>query len=85
MELTGPVLVFLAQMMCCALIRHKWMKYLPTLLCAAMISVTVLGANAGQVEPQRLIDQTWMTLAGGAAAGLYHIILFARNRSRGRK
>ena len=85
MELTGAVLVFLAQLMCCVLIRHKWMKYLPTLLCMAGISVTVLNASMGEMNPQLLVEQTKLTLMGAFAAVLYHAVMIIWKRMKGGK
>lgn len=85
MELTGVVLIFVAQIMCCVLIRHKWMKYLPTLFCAGLISLTVLSANVGEMNPELLMEQTGLTLTSAFAAVLYHAVVIIRKRIKGEK
>lgn len=85
MELTASVLMFVAQILCCVLIRHKIWKYLPTLISAGMISVTVLNATMGEMDPQRLVSQTKVTLFCGFAAALYHATRIIWNRMKDRK
>ena len=70
MELTGAVLMFLAQLVCCVLIRHKILKYLPMLIAAGFISLTVLNATMGEMNPERLVAQTKVTLFCGVAVVL---------------
>lgn len=85
MELTGMVLVFLAQLICCVVIRHKWMKYLPTLFCAGLISMTVLSANVGEMNPELLMEQTGLTIMSAFGAVLYHAVMILWKRLRKEK
>jgi len=84
MELTITVLMFVAQLLCCVLIRHKIWKYLPTLAAAFFISVTVLSATMGELDPQRLVSQTKVTLVCCFAVALYHSIMIIWKRMKNR-
>ena len=68
-------IVFIAQIMCCSIFKDKIKRYLPTLIALVFISTTVLSANMGQLDPQRLVDQTIVSLVGVAAIALYHGIM----------
>lgn len=68
-------IVFIAQIICCMCFQDKFKKYLPTLIALFFISATVLSANLGELDPQRLVDQTVVCLVGMAAAALYHGVM----------
>ena len=68
-------IVFIAQLVCCMVFKDKFKRYLPTLIALAFISATVLSANLGQLDPQRMADQTIVCLVGFAAVLLYHCIM----------
>ena len=74
MVLMLEVIVFVAQLICCVCFKDKVKKYLPTLIAAVFISVTVLSANLGQLDPERLVAQTKVILAGILAVAVYHTI-----------
>ena len=84
MELTIAVLMFIAQILCCVFNKHKIWKYLPALNSAYFISVTVLNANLGEMDPQRLVSQTRVTLVCCFAAVLYHTVMIIWNRMKDR-
>ena len=84
MELTIAVLMFIAQILCCVFIKHKIWKYLPALISAFFISVTVLNANLGEMDPQRLVSQTRVTLVCCFATVLYHTVMIIWNRMKDR-
>ena len=64
--------------------KHKIWKYLPALISAFFISVTVLNANLGEMDPQRLVSQTRVTLVCCFAAVLYHTVMIIWNRMKDR-
>ena len=68
-------IVFIAQIICCMCFKDKFKRYLPTLIALFFISTTVLRANLGELEPQRLADQTVVSLVGIAAILLYHGVM----------
>ena len=55
--------------------KDKIKKYLPTLIALVFISTTVLRANLGDLDPQRMADQTVVCLVGVAAILLYHGVM----------
>ena len=82
MELTVPVLMFVAQLICCVLIKHKIWKYLPTIIAAFFISLTVINANMGYMNPERMVSQTKVMLFCGFAVALYHSIMIIWKRMK---
>ena len=68
-------ILFVSQIICCAVFKNKFWKYLPTLIALFFISVTVLNANMGMLDAQKLVDQTVVCLVGMAAAALYHGVM----------
>ena len=71
-------IVFTAQLICCMVFKDKFKRYLPTLIALFFISTTVLRANMGDLDPQRMADQTVVCLVGIAAVGLYHGVVAVR-------
>lgn len=65
-------IVFIAQLICCMVFKDKFKRYLPTLIALFFISTTVLSANLGTLDPQRLADQTVVCLVSIAAVLVYH-------------
>lgn len=65
-------IVFISQIICCMIFKDKFKRYLPTLIALFFISTTVLRANMGDLEPQRLANQTVVCLVGLATILLYH-------------
>ena len=68
-------IVFIAQLICCMCFKDKFKRYLPTLIALFFISTTVLQANLGELDPQRMVDQTVVCLVGIATALLYHGVM----------
>ena len=68
-------IVMIAQFICCMVFKGKLLKYLPTLIALFFISTTVLRANMGELEPQRMANQTVVCLAGLAVILLYHGVM----------
>lgn len=64
--------VFIAQLICCICFHDRVKKYLPTLIAAGFITVTMLSANLGELDPKRLVGQTVVSLTGLSAIILYH-------------
>lgn len=83
MELTVSVLMFVAQLLCCVLVRHKLWRYTPTMLAVFFLSATVLNANlTDALDPQRLVSQTRVLLFCGLAVAMYHAIRIIWKRMR---
>ena len=68
-------IVVFAQLFCCMCFKGKVLKYLPTLIALFFVSTTVLRANMGDLDPQRMANQTVVSLAGIAAILLYHGVM----------
>lgn len=68
-------IVFTAQLICCMVFKDKFKRYLPTLIALFFISTTVLRANMGDLDPQRMADQTVVCLVGVAAILLHHGVM----------
>ena len=68
-------IVFVSQVICCICFKDKIKRYLPTIIALVMISTTVLRANLGQMDPQRMVDQTVVCLVGIAAILVYHCVM----------
>ena len=68
-------IVCIAQLICCMVFKDKFKRYLPTLIALFFISTTVLRANMGDLDPQRMADQTVVCLVGVAAILLYHGVM----------
>ena len=68
-------IVFVAQLVCCICFKDKLKRYLPTLIALFFISTTVLRANLGELEPQRMANQAVVCLVGIATILLYHCVM----------
>lgn len=77
---TIALIVFVAQVICCIWVEGKYKKYLPTLIVAALMSVTVLNGTLGVIDAVMLVAETKVILMGLLAIGLYHLILWAKKR-----
>ena len=64
-------IVFVSQVICCICFKDKFQRYLPTIIALVMIITTVLRANLGQMDPQRMGDQT-----GGCLGGIATILVY---------
>ena len=72
-------IVFFTQLVCCNCFKNKLMRYLPTLIALFFISTTVLRANLGELDPQRLLNQTIVSLVGIGSAVTYHAVMAVWN------
>ena len=72
-------IVFFTQLVCCICFKNKLMRYLPTLIALFFISTTVLRANLGELDPQRLLNQTIVSLVGIGSAVTYHAVIAVWN------
>ncbi len=72
-------IVFIAQMVCCMCIKGKYLKYLPTLIALFFLSATVLRINLGELDPQRVLNQTIVSLVGIGSAVTYHAVIAVWN------
>ena len=68
-------IVFVSQIICCICFKGKFKKYLPTIIALVFISTTVLRANLGELDPQRMVNQTVVCLVGVATILLYHSVM----------
>lgn len=68
-------ILFISQSICCAVFKNKFWKYLPTLIALFFISVTVLNANMGMLDAQKLVDQTVICLVGIGTVLMYHGVM----------
>ena len=68
-------IVFIAQIITCMVFKDKVKRYLPTIIALFFISTPVLRANMGDLDPQRMADQTVVCLVGVAAILLYHGVM----------
>ena len=68
-------IVFIAQIITCMIFKDKLKRYLPTIIALFFLSTTVLRANMGDLDPQRMVNQMLVSLAGVAAAVLYHGVM----------
>ena len=64
-------ILFISQIICCAVFKNKFWKYLPTLIALFFISVTVLNANMGMLDAQKLVDQTVICLVSIGTVLMY--------------
>lgn len=72
-------IVFVSQVICCICFKDKLKRYLPTLIALFFISTTVLRANLGELDPQRLLNQTIVSLVGIGSAVTYHAVIAVWN------
>ena len=69
------VIIVIAQLICCICFKDKFKRYLPTIIALVFISTTVISAKLGQLDPQRMADQTVVCLVGIATILLYHGVM----------
>ena len=77
--------VFIAQFICCMAVKHKVMKYLPTLISAGLMSIVVFTATLEAPDPRAFTTLTVMILAGAFAAMLHLSITLIWKRMRDRR
>ena len=77
---TIALIVFIAQILCCIFVDGKYKKYLPTLIVAGFISVTVLNGTLGVIDAIALVAEVKVIMMGLLAIGMYHLVLWLKNR-----
>lgn len=85
MNLILGAIVFFAQFICCAVVKHKVRKYLPTLIVAGLMSVMVCTATLGEPDLEGFATMTVMILAGAFAAMLHLSITLIFKRMKDRR
>lgn len=88
MNVILAAVVFIAQMICCMTVKHKLWKFAPTLLVAALMSVTVLRGSLGELTEHDLMGlsiETMLLFAGAFAAVLHQAIKIIWGRMKDRK
>lgn len=68
-------IVCIAQLICCMIFKDKVKRYLPTIIALFFISTTVLRVNMGDMDPQRMLNQTVVCLVGAATILMYHGVM----------
>ncbi len=77
---TVALIVFIAQIICCIFVDGKYKKYLPTLIVAGIMSVTVFNGTLGVIDAVALVAETKVILMGLLAIGMYHLVLWMKKR-----
>lgn len=68
-------IVCISQLVCCMIFKDKFKRYLPTIIALFFISTTVLRANMGDLDPQRMLNQTVVCLVGVSTIVMYHSVM----------
>ena len=77
---TVALLVFIAQLLCCLLLEGRVKKYLPTLIVAAVMALTILGGSLGIISTVLLVAETAAVAMGGLAIGIYQLAMWKRRK-----
>lgn len=77
---TVALLVFIAQLLCCLLLEGRVKKYLPTLIVAAVMVITILGGSLGFISAVLLVIETAALAMGGLAIGIYQLAMWKRRK-----
>lgn len=77
---TVALLVFIAQLLCCLLLEGRVKKYLPTLIVAAVMVITILGGSLGIISAVLLVIETAALAMGGLAIGIYQLAMWKRRK-----
>ena len=77
---TVALLVFIAQLLCCLLLEGRVKKYLPTLIVAAVMVITILGGSLGIISAVLLVAETAALAMGGLAIGIYQLAMWKRRK-----
>jgi hypothetical protein len=70
---TAALWVFIAQLLCCILVEGKLKRYLPTIMVAALMAVTLLFGTFGIISAVLLLLEAKLLLMGFLAIGIYHL------------
>lgn len=77
---TVALLVFIAQLLCCLLLEDRVKKYLPTLIVAAVMAITILGGSLGIISAVLLVIEGAALAMGGLAIGIYQLAMWKRRK-----
>ena len=77
---TVALLVFIAQLLCCLLLEGRVKKYLPTLIAAAVMAITILDGSLNIISTVLLVAETAALAMGGLAIGIYQLALGKRRK-----
>lgn len=77
---TVALLVFIAQLLCCLLLEGRVKKYLPTLIAAAVMVITILGGSLGIIRAVLLMIEGAALAMGGLAIGIYQLAMWKRRK-----
>ena len=77
---TVALLVFIAQLLCCLLLEGRVKKYLPTLIVAAVMAITILGGSLGIISAVLLVIEAAALAMGGLAIGIYQLAMWKRRK-----
>lgn len=77
---TVALLVFIAQLLCCLLLEGRVKKYLPTLIAAAVMALTILGGSMNIISTVLLVIEGAALAMGGLAIGIYQLAMWKRRK-----
>ena len=77
---TVALLVFIAQLLCCLLLEGRVKKYLPTLIVAAVMGITILGGSLNIISTVLLVIEGAALAMGGLAIGIYQLAMWKRRK-----
>lgn len=77
---TVALLVFIAQLLCCLLLEGRVKKYLPTLIVAAVMAITILGGSLNIISTVLLVIEGAALTMGGLAIGIYQLAMWKRRK-----
>ena len=77
---TVALLVFIAQLLCCLLLEGRVKKYLPTLIVAAVMAITILGGSLTIISTVLLVIEGAALAMGGLAIGIYQLAMWKRRK-----
>ena len=77
---TVALLVFIAQLLCCLLLEGRVKKYLPTLIVAAVMVITILGGSLNIISAVLLVIEGAALAMGGLAIGIYQLAMWKRRK-----
>ena len=77
---TVALLVFIAQLLSCLLLEGRVNKYLPTLIAAAVMAITILGGSLNIISTVLLVIEGAALAMGGLAIGIYQLAMWKRRK-----
>ena len=77
---TVALLVFIAQLLCCLLLEGRVKKYLPPLIAAAVMAITILDGSLNIISTVLLVIEGAALAMGGLAIGIYQLAMWKRRK-----